>query len=206
MSDHQHGQDDDAGGPPPFSPPGGSPPPPPPPADAPPAPGWWKASDGNWYPPQQQPQQQPHQPPPPGGAGQWTPPPVGGAYGTQSAPGGGVYYSPQTPQQQGNGIATWALVLGILSILGFWTFGLGVFLGILAVIFGIMGRNRAREAPGTPNEGRAQAGLITGILGIVGGLAFIAWALTFVDDVVDEIEHQLDDGICEPETGLDPDC
>lgn len=121
-------------------------------------------------------------------------------------PGGAVYYSPHMGQSRSNGIATASLVLGIISIIAFWAFGLGVLLGILAVIFGVMGRNRARDVPGTPHGGRAQAGLVLGILGIVGGLAFIGWALTFLDDVVDEIENQSDDGICDVDNPFDPDC
>ena len=109
-------------------------------------------------------------------------------------------------QNQSNGIATASLVLGVISIIAFWAFGLGVLLGILAVIFGVMGRNRARDVPGTPHEGRARAGLVLGILGIVGGLAFIGWAMTFLDDVVDEIENQSDDGFCDADNPFDPDC
>lgn len=211
-----------------FAPPGGAPPPSPPPADPsssppsppqgqPPAPGWWKASDGNWYPPQQYPAGPPTAPPPgpptappagPPGSGpgdRWVPPPVGhGPTHPGTAPDGSLYYTPGTAAPRSNGLATWALVLGIVSILTFWTCGLGVLLGILAVIFGVMGRSRAREAPGSPNAGRALAGVITGLFGIVGGVVFLA---VLIPDFLDEVENELQDGICDEEIEvLDPDC
>ena len=117
-----------------------------------------------------------------------------------------MYYSSYQTAQSSNGLATWSLALGIVSILAFWAFGFGVLLGILAVIFGVIGRNKAREQPRTPHEGRARAGIVLGAIGIVGGTLFIGWALTFVDDVVDEIENQSDDGFCEPDNPFDPDC
>lgn len=198
-----------------FAPPGGGPPsPPPPPApspDQPPAPGWWKASDGNWYPPQQHPAGPPPGPPsssPPGAGAagdRWVPPPVGHGLGHPgAAPDGSVYYSPGATARPSRGLATWALVLGILSLVLFWACGLGVLFGILAVVFGAMGRSRAREVPGSPNAGRAVAGLVMGLVGIVGGILFIA---AVVPDFLDEMERQLDDGICEQDVEfLDPDC
>jgi hypothetical protein len=174
-----------------FQPPGGPPPPPPPPPpEQPPGPGWWKASDGNWYPPEQAPQQ-----------ANVAPPPAGQPYG---------HHYPQSYAQYGaqqtNGVATWALALGIASVVLFWTFGFGILLGIIAVILGVMGRNRANDLPGRLHEGRANAGLITGVLGIIGGVLFFGFLLTLVDDVREEIERQQDDGICDPDTIWDPDC
>jgi hypothetical protein len=103
-------------------------------ADTPPQPGWWRASDGRWYPPQSHPAAAP---PPPGGYGVVPP---------------------------SNGMATAALVLGIVSICLFWAFGFGVVLGVLAVIFGIVGKRKASTLPGQPAAGRAVAGLVTGIV------------------------------------------
>ncbi len=106
-----------------------------------------------------------------------------------------------------NGMATASLVLGILSILTFWAFGLGVLLGILAIIFGVLGGNRAKELPGTPHAGRAKAGLITGILGTIGGVLFVIVVFAFVGDVLDEIDTDAPDGICDPDRFIqDPDC
>lgn len=185
-----------------FEPPQPPPPPGPPPLpdpDTPPAPGWWKASDGNWYPPQQAPAQQPQVPPPPGGYQQQGYQTYGQGYG---APG----YQPYGVQPS-NGMATAALVLGIASIVLFWSFGFGVLLGILAVIFGVLGGNRAKELPGEPQAGRAKAGLITGIIGIVGGVAFFIVIFAAVGDAIDDIDSDPSDGFCNPDRFLqDPDC
>jgi hypothetical protein len=162
--------------------------------EQPPAPGWWKASDGNWYPPQPS---QPAPPPPPPG-GQW--PPAGG-----HAPPGAVYYSPQMSQPQSNGLSTASLVLGILSILGFWTFGIGILFGLIAVVLGVLGRNRSRNQDGG-TTGRATGGIITGVLGILGGALFIAMVVAVWPDVVDQIEEDSRDGFCDTANPWDPDC
>ena len=204
MSEHEG----DPGEPRGFAPPGAPPPPPPPPPPP--------VEEPGSGPPDGPPTGPPSGPPPFGPPAQapptaaepapsWAPPPPGSGYGQYAAPDGGIYYSPHLGQQS-NGLATWSLVLGIISVVTFWAFGLGVLLGILAVIFGVIGRNRARELPGSLHEGRAKAGLVLGTVGIVGGVLFIGWALTFVDDVVNEMENQLDDGVCEADNPFDPDC
>ena len=181
-----------------FEPPGGrppSPPPPPPPSEEPPQPGWWKASDGNWYPPEQAPQQQAQVPPPPGqGDGQ--------GYGPQD-------YRPYGGGPQTNGLATWSLGLGIASIVLFWAFGFGVLVGIVAVILGVMGLNKAKDIPGGLNAGQARAGLIMGVLGAIGGILFVVFLLVAAGDVVDDVQQEIDqnrDGECNPDSLLDPDC
>jgi hypothetical protein len=84
--------------------------------------------------------------------------------------------------QPSNGLGTAALVLGIISVVSgiipflFW---LAWILGILAVIFGAIGRGKAKRGEAT-NAGAALGGLITGIAGIVvGTLIFIFIVATF---------------------------
>lgn len=104
-------------------------------------------------------------------------------------------------------MATASLVLGIISIVTFWTFGFGVLLGILAIIFGVLGINRAKETPDKIHIGRAKAGLITGILGTIGGVLFFAVIFVFLGDAIDEIDSDFPDGVCNPDRFLqDPDC
>ncbi|MFY0600405.1 MAG: DUF4190 domain-containing protein [Cyclobacteriaceae bacterium] len=62
--------------------------------------------------------------------------------------------------------ATASLVLGLISL-----FIAGIPLGILAVIFGGISMNKLEKGEG---RGMAVAGLVLGIVGIVGGLIFIA--------------------------------
>ncbi|MDG4865612.1 DUF4190 domain-containing protein, partial [Streptomyces sp. T-3] len=102
--------------------------------------------------------------------------------GYPSYPGGGPGYGwgyGQGPMPS-NGMGTAAMVLGILSIVLFCFWGiLSIILGILALIFGIMGRKKAGRGEAT-NGGMALAGIITGAIGIVVGIAmlsFMIWAI-----------------------------
>ncbi|MGW8064416.1 DUF4190 domain-containing protein [Streptomyces ziwulingensis] len=138
-----------------------------------------------------------HTNPGPGGFGPPAQPPAGGyAYPQQSAPGYGFPHQgpaypaappagyPQAPgygmpMQPRNGMGTTGLVLGIIGTVCSLTFFLwffGVVLGILAIIFGAVGRGRAVRGEAT-NKGAATAGLVLGItatviLPLLGFLAF----------------------------------
>lgn len=57
-----------------------------------------------------------------------------------------------------------SLVLGLISLLGCVAGGPGVVCGILAIIFGVLGRKDSK------NRGMATAGLVLGIIAIFGGL------------------------------------
>ncbi|MFJ5264592.1 DUF4190 domain-containing protein [Streptomyces sp. NPDC088387] len=119
----------------------------------------------------------PPQPPqqPPGGYG--TPPATPG-YGYpnpgQPYPSAPPVGYPQTPgygmpAQPSNGMGTTGLVLGIIGVVCSVTFFLwffGVILGILAIIFGAIGRGRANRGEAT-NKGAATAGLVCGIIATV---------------------------------------
>ncbi|MCS0636543.1 DUF4190 domain-containing protein [Streptomyces sp. LP05-1] len=81
--------------------------------------------------------------------------------------------------QTNNGMGTAALVLGIISVVGFCLYGFNILLGILALIFGIVGRKRVNR--GEANNGSmATAGIVLGAVGIVIGtviLSLIVWAV-----------------------------
>ncbi len=141
-------------------------------------------------------------PPPigPGGPGQAAPqPPTAGHYGYPAPlaqpyggyPGYDAYggHQPWGPQPS-NGLGTAALVLGIISVVGFCMYGVNIVLGILALIFGIIGLGRAKRGEAT-NRGMAIAGIITGSVGIVLGsvlLGFIIWAVANGEDFEDGYE------------------
>jgi uncharacterized membrane protein len=77
------------------------------------------------------------------------------------------------PMQPQNGMGIAAMVLGILSCCLFCLYGIvSIVLGILAVIFGIKGKKRVERGEAN-NHGQAQAGLITGVIGIILGVAVI---------------------------------
>lgn len=115
-------------------------------------------------------------------------PATGAAYGQGADPYGGGY--PGYPGYQGygqpgwqqgpaNGMGITAMVLGIIATVLFCFYGLGIVLGILALIFGFIGRGRARRGEAT-NGGMALAGIILGAIGtLVSALfiGFIIWAV-----------------------------
>jgi hypothetical protein len=73
------------------------------------------------------------------------------------------------PAQPSNGMGTTGLVLGIIGVvcsLTFFLWILGVILGILAIIFGAIGRGKANRGEAT-NKGAATAGLVCGIIATV---------------------------------------
>ena len=112
------------------------------------------------------------------GSGEQFPPAGQQGYGQQGYGQQGYQqgYGPgydRPPMRYGAGMATAALVLGILSLILCWTVFGGIVLGILALVLGIIAARRAGrgEAPG---RGRAIAGIVTGVLGLLLSIALIA--------------------------------
>lgn len=103
------------------------------------------------------------------------PPPAG--YGPPSGYGG--YAGPV--QNQSNGLAVAALVVGIISLLCAWP------LGIVAVGLGIAGLSRSKSLNGV-GRGQAIAGMITGAIGVVVAIAVLLIFVVFADDVGDRID------------------
>jgi hypothetical protein len=86
-------------------------------------------------------------------------------------------YAPILPT---NGKATAALITGITTLVLSWCCGLGV-LGVVAVVLGIRGRAEVRDSHGTQTgDGLALAGIITGAVAVVIGLAVIALIIVVV--------------------------
>ncbi|MGW2518402.1 DUF4190 domain-containing protein [Streptomyces sp. NPDC001617] len=105
----------------------------------------------------------------PGPQGAGMPP---GGYGYPAYPQGYGWPGMQAPPQ--NGLGTSAMILGILSCCLFCIYGIvSLVLGVLAVVLGVKGKRKADRGEAT-NRGQAQAGFITGIVGIVLGIATIA--------------------------------
>ncbi|MFD3331413.1 DUF4190 domain-containing protein [Streptomyces sp. NPDC058700] len=101
-------------------------------------------------------------------------------YPSPSPYAGGYPGQPGYPQSPSNGMGTTSMVLGIISVAGFCMYGLGVVLGILALIFGVIGLKKAGRGEAT-NRGMALAGVILGAIGTLVSavfLGFIIWAIT----------------------------
>ncbi|WP_063741935.1 DUF4190 domain-containing protein [Streptomyces yerevanensis] len=151
---------------------------------------------------------------PGGGPGEPVPPPpispegpgqasYGYGYGYQgqpyypAAPGAGPGYGwPGMPMAPSNGMGTTGMVLGIISAVGFCLWPVAIILGVLAVIFGAIGRGKARRGEAT-NAGQALAGIICGAVGIVLGVAMFVLVIIapgLLDDSETDYSNTGDDG------------
>ncbi|MBM9619060.1 DUF4190 domain-containing protein [Streptomyces zhihengii] len=112
------------------------------------------------------------------------PPPAGGTsggFGAPADPYGSAYPGYATPyggqpqgwgQQPANGLGIAGMVLGIIATALFCLWPLAIVLGILAVIFGAVGRGRVRRGE-ADNPGQAVTGIVCGVVGLVLGLVLL---------------------------------
>ena len=112
----------------------------------------------------------------------YPPPPGQGPAGSYPAPG-----YPAAKSRR-NGMGTTALVIGVVAltlVLLLLFSPLGAFLGLLAVLFGILGLMRANRGE-ADNRGQAVAGLVTGGIALLLGIFFTVsigtWFSTHVAD------------------------
>ncbi|MGB3486451.1 MAG: DUF4190 domain-containing protein [Mycobacterium sp.] len=123
----------------------------------------------------------PPPPPPPGPyPGSYPPPPPQpyagyGGYGSYGSYGGGPY-APPPPAAPKNGLGIAALVVAILSLPAVLTVFGGFVLGLVAIILGFIGYNRAKKGQAT-NGGVAIAGVVLGLVGIALNAALIAFGV-----------------------------
>lgn len=135
-------------------------------------PNWWKAVDGKWYPPERHPDALSPAPPPVPAPSPPVAQPAPWARGpvpppAASVPGYPPPHAVATAAPSTNGFAVASLVMGIV---GFFLFGVG---GLLAIIFGHVGRRQIRRFPGSQaGSGLALAGLILGYLQVFGVVIF----------------------------------
>ncbi|WP_257231242.1 DUF4352 domain-containing protein [Streptomyces sp. UH6] len=101
---------------------------------------------------------------------------------------------PVAPQQPKNGMGTTALVLGIIglvltvTILFFW---LGGLLGLLALIFGIIGLGKVKKGEAT-NKGASLTGVILGAISVVAAAAILVFTVLLVDKAAEDLSKELD--------------
>ncbi len=89
-------------------------------------------------------------------------------------PGAG-YGGPLARPRNGFGVA--ALVLGLLALLLCWTIIGGIVFGILALIFGLLGRKRANRGEAT-NGGMSVVGAVIGTIGLVIAIGLIVLGIS----------------------------
>ena len=120
--------------------------------------------------------------PPAPPAGQWAPPPVG--YGVAGSEQYRIGSQSAVGAPPVSGMAIASLVLGIVSLLSFCLFHLGIIIGlpcaILALVFGVLARPKVNTGE-MGGRGMALAGLICGsiylallVIGVIAVLVFIA--------------------------------
>lgn len=87
------------------------------------------------------------------------------------------YGSPYAGSGPSNGLGLTAMIVGIVSIPFGLACGIGIIGGILAIVFGFIGRGRANRGEAT-NGGQALAGIICGAAALV--LTVIGYAVYFL--------------------------
>ena len=97
------------------------------------------------------------------------PPPPPGAYSTQ------YNYQPGPSASPTNGLAVASMVLGIISVLVWWLWGIvSIILGTLAIVFAA----RTPRGQYGNRPGMATAGFVTGILGCAFGGLFLVLVIS----------------------------
>ncbi|MGV9939158.1 DUF4190 domain-containing protein [Streptomyces sp. NPDC003401] len=81
----------------------------------------------------------------------------------------GHYGWPGMPPAPSNGMGITAMVLGIVAAVGFCLWPVAIVVGVLALIFGLIGRSKADRGEAT-NPGQALAGIICGAVGLALGV------------------------------------
>lgn len=98
-------------------------------------------------------------------------------------------YQPVQQPQKSNGVAVAALVLGILSLLGLVLVFPGFIFGLVALILGIVGLNKAKSIAGPGSrKGMSIAGIVMGVIAMVlSGLMMYAGFSVFNQMVEDGV-------------------
>lgn len=93
-----------------------------------------------------------------------------------------------------NGMATAALVLGIVSIALFFIPYLAIPCGIVAIILGVVAKNKIKADPDLAHtSGAATGGLITGVIGVILGVVIIVLAIMAVNAMANSLGSEWQD-------------
>ncbi|MER6691499.1 DUF4190 domain-containing protein [Streptomyces minutiscleroticus] len=80
---------------------------------------------------------------------------------------------PGVPHERRNGFGIAALALGLVALVSFWTVIGGIVLGVLAIVFGVLGYRRKKRGTAT-NGAMAIIGAVAGLLGLIGSAIILA--------------------------------
>ncbi|WFR71010.1 hypothetical protein P9209_16590 [Prescottella defluvii] len=69
-----------------------------------------------------------------------------------------------------------SIALGALSVITFWTFGLGIVLGVGAIGVGVAASRSEAAGDSEPNSLEALFGILSGAFGVLAGVIFLAVA------------------------------
>lgn len=105
--------------------------------------------------------------------------------------------APGNPRSR-NGFGIAALVLGLFALLLSWTIIGGILFGILALIFGLLGRARAKRGEAT-NGGMSVAGVVLGVLGLLIAIGLVVVGVSILKSPAGQDYQQ-----CVERSGGDP--
>ena len=103
-----------------------------------------------------------------------------------SPPPPGSYPPPAAPQQ--NGVAIGGMVTGIVSVVFFWLFFIGIPAGIVGVVLGFVGLNKSKQMNGM-GRGMAITGIVTGAVGTVAAVVIIIVAAMAANETQRQFEE-----------------
>ncbi len=116
-------------------------------------------------------------------------PPTQPSYQTTPPPSPTNYEPPQQPQS--NGMAIASLIIGIFALVLSWSMVFGIILGVLAVIFGFLGKKKATTDLSVGGRGLAITGLVLGFTGIAIALLIIIFFVVLATTAFSFIPFEL---------------
>lgn len=131
--------------------------------------------------------------------GRYSPP--GGYEQNPAVPGSGYGQGPgygPSLRRSRNGFGIAALMLGLLALLLSWTIIGGIVLGLLALIFGLLGRARVKRGAAT-NGGLSIAGIVLGSIGLLIAIGILVFGVSLFNSPAGRSYQQ-----CIEQSGRDP--
>ena len=96
-------------------------------------------------------------------------------------------FEPAPTQQQNNGVALAAMILGILALLGLVFVFPAIILGIIALVLGIMGVRKASsiQGPGA-RKGMAITGIVTSVIALILSVLMLIFGFSMAKQLMDD--------------------